>query len=115
MRALAASAGAVLAVVLAGCGSTAAPADANPVSEVREALVARLDAKHLDYRWVVCLRNGRAFRGRQIVRCNVNFGDPHIEAYCAVLLGGRLRTNHEEPAIPCTRDRAGWGASITSS
>jgi hypothetical protein len=85
------------------------------IPTVRAALIERLDAKRLDYRWVVCLRNGRSFRGRDIVRCNVNFGDPHIEAYCAVLAGGKLRTNHEDSAIPCARDRAGWGASITSS
>jgi hypothetical protein len=107
-----------LTVALAGCGSSggggSSPASTS-VSQIREALVARLEAKRLDYRWVVCLRSGRLFRSRQIVRCNVNFGDPHIEAYCGVLVGGKLRTNHEDPAIPCARDRVGWKAPITSS
>jgi hypothetical protein len=102
--------------VASGCGGSAESSQrTSTVRTVRAALVARLQAKHLDYRWVVCLRNGRFFRGRQIVRCNVNFGDPHIEAYCAVLVRGRLRTNHEDSAIPCARDRAGWNVTIESS
>jgi hypothetical protein len=108
---------AVVVFVAAGCGggSSNAPDSAGLVPAVRSALVARLHAKGIGYRWVACLRNGRSFRGRQIVRCNVNFGDPHIEAYCGVLVRGRLQTNHENSAIPCRRDRAGWGISVTSS
>ena len=41
------------------------------------------------------------------MRCNVDFGDPHIEAYCTVIEGGRLLTNHQYPAIPCRHDGAG--------
>jgi hypothetical protein len=41
------------------------------------------------------------------VRCNVNFGAPHIEVYCSILEGGRLVTNHEDRAIPCGHDDAG--------
>ncbi len=37
---------------------------------------------------------------RPIVRCNVNFGDPHIEAYCSVMIDGKLRTNHEDRGDP---------------
>jgi hypothetical protein len=107
---------AAIVLLAAGCGGSArGPEKGGLVPAVRSALVARLQAKRLDYRWVACLRNGRSFRGREIVRCNVNFGDPHVEAYCGVLLRGQLRTNHENRAIPCTRDRAGWNASIASS
>ena len=118
LRAFAASAAAVLLV--AGCGGSGADssqvtAGGGVVPSVRSALVARLHAKGLEYRWVACLRNGRTFRGREVVRCNVNFGDPHVEAYCGVLISGRLRTDHDNPAIHCARDRAGWKAPITSS
>jgi hypothetical protein len=110
---------ALVAVVLltAGCGGGSSQVSASPgiVPAVRSALVERLHAKGLEYRWIACLQNGRSFRGHQIVRCNVNFGDPHVEAYCGVLIGGRLRTNHDEQAIACVSDRAGWKASITSS
>ncbi len=110
---------AVVVLLAAGCGGgstpTQAPASVGLVRAVRSALVARLHAKGIGYRWVACLRNGRSFRGKEIVRCNVNFGDPHIEAYCGVLVGGRLQTNHENRAISCHRDRAGFGIDITSS
>jgi hypothetical protein len=111
----------VLAIVLlaAGCGggSGSSPVSASPgvVPAVRSALVDRLHAKGLEYRWIACLRNGRSFRGHQVVRCNVNFGDPHVEAYCGVLIGGRLRTNHDDQAIACASDLAGQKPSITSS
>ena len=72
-------------------------------------MTARLNAKHLDYRWVACIRVGRTYRHVAITRCNVNFGiDPHIEAYCLLLKDGKLVTNHEDPAIPCRHDDAGW-------
>jgi hypothetical protein len=75
---------------------------------VRAALVTRLQRSHLSYRWVVCIRTGRVFRSHGVVRCNVNFGDPHIEAYCSIIDRGRLVTNHETPSFPCLADRRGW-------
>ena len=108
---------AALALAAAGCGSAApaaAPASATP-AQAKRLLAARLHAKQLDFRWVACIRNGRTYRGAGIVRCNVNFGDPHIEAYCSVLVGGRLVTDHDDPAIPCRRDEAGWSAPISGS
>jgi len=110
---------ATVAVVLltAGCGGGSSQVSVSPgiVPAVRSALVERLHAKGLEYRWIACLRNGRSFRGHQIVRCNVNFGDPHVEAYCGVLIGGRLHTNHDDQAIGCASDLAGQKPSITSS
>jgi hypothetical protein len=77
------------------------------------ALVAQLRSEHLKWNWVACVRNGNRFEGVPIVRCNVDFGiDPHVEAYCSVFRGGRLLTNHEDPAIPCSHDNAGYHATI---
>ncbi len=112
---------AALAVAGASCGGSvrdargkqrSAPAS---VGWFRQALVRRLQSKRLTFRWVACVRNGRRFRGQPIVRCNVDFGDPHIEAYCSVRLGGRLVTNHDDPALPCQRDEAGAPDTVVSS
>ena len=115
MRGLAAAA--AVALLAAGCGSTkrTAPLESPTPGQAKQLLTARLRTKQLDFRWVACVRNGRTFRGAEIVRCNVNFGDPHIEAYCSVLEDGRLVTDHENSAIPCKRDAAGWSAPITGS
>jgi hypothetical protein len=96
----------LLAAGLAACGGSEKAPASGPVSAVRDALVARLQARDLSYRWVACVQSTRVFAGRRIVRCNVNFGDPHIEVYCAVLVRGRLRTDHENPAIACGRNGA---------
>ena len=109
----------VAAVVLASCALAAAllttrSSDgastgrmAHPAA-VRAALITRLQRSRLSYRWVVCIRTGRVFRRHDVVRCNVNFGDPHIEAYCSIINHGRLVTNHETPSFPCVADRRGW-------
>src|ERR1019366_4515385 len=73
----------------------------------RRALVARLDAQHAYYHWVVCVHSGAHFEGVPVVRCNVDFGDPHIEAYCSVFRGGHLLTSEDDPAISCAPDHAG--------
>jgi hypothetical protein len=82
------------------------------VATFRSWLTTRLVAQHLNVRWVVCVRNDNRFHGVPIVRCNVDFGDPHIEAYCSVLIGGQLVTNQEDPAIPCGHDNSGYSAPI---
>jgi hypothetical protein len=86
-------------VLLAGCGGST---EASP-AEVSEALEARLAGKKLSFEWVYCLRTRRSFEGRRIFRCNVNFGEPHIVIYCAVVDDGDLVTNREQPAIRCGR------------
>jgi hypothetical protein len=101
----------VVLVLAAGCGggSSARLTSASP-DLAKELMTARLNAQHLDYRWVACVRVDRKYTNVPITRCNVNFGiDPHIEAYCLVLKRGKLLTNHDEPAIPCGHDDAGWG------
>jgi hypothetical protein len=104
------------ALVLAGCGSSSSAAFTAPtVPQAKKLMTAYLDSKHLDYRWVACLHSGRSFEGAAIVRCNVNFGDPHIEAYCIVLHDGKLYTDHNDPKVPCRRDNRAPPATITSS
>jgi hypothetical protein len=104
------------ALAAAGCGGSAGSDLASPTpQQARRLLTARLRAKELAFRWVACVRNGRTFRGAAIVRCNVDFGDPHIEAYCSVLDGRRLVTDHEDQAIPCDRDEAGWDLRLSGS
>jgi hypothetical protein len=99
VRAAAALLGAL--ALIAGCGGDSRT-EVTPAA-VREALEARLVGKKLSFQWVYCLRTKRAFEGRPIVRCNVNFGEPHIVIYCATLDDGMLVTNREQPALRCGR------------
>ena len=104
------------AVVLAGCGSSSEAGFAAPtVVQAKQLMTSYLRSKHLAYHWVACLHTGRAFKGAAIVRCNVNFGDPHIEAYCVVLREGKLYSDHQDPKIPCQRDNRAPPATLTSS
>jgi hypothetical protein len=108
---------AALAVACVACGGSSASGritEATP-PVAKRLLTARLRAHYLRFHWVACVRTGRRFNGVPVVRCNVNFGDPHIEAYCSVLRDGRLVTNHEDPAIPCRHDDAGPGPTIVHS
>jgi hypothetical protein len=108
---------AALALLWAGCGGSGAKgkvAEATPPLAKR-LLAARLRAQYLDFKWIACVRTGRDFGGVAIVRCNVNFGDPHIEAYCSVLRDGSLVTDHQDPAIPCKHDDAGPPPTIVHS
>lgn len=118
MRLVAALAAATL---LAGCGGSGA---AKPSAQLEQAppavakglMTKRLVAKQLDYTWLACVTVGRTYRNIPVTRCNVGFGiDPHVEAYCVVLRDGKLVTNHDDHAIPCGHDDAGWdGTTITS-
>jgi hypothetical protein len=89
--------------LLAGCGDGGSSTEVTP-GAVKEALEARLVDRKLSFEWVYCLRTKRSFEGRPIVRCNVNFGEPHIVIYCATLEGGGLVTNREQPELRCGRD-----------
>jgi hypothetical protein len=112
-----AAAAAALALVCAGCGGSGTSnglAEAPP-PVAKKLLTARLRAHFLAFKWVACIHTGREFRDVPVVRCNVNFGDPHIEAYCSVLRNGRLVTDHDDPAIPCRHDDAGPPATIVHS
>lgn len=109
-------AAAALALVTSD-GGTAGAAAMGPVHTAglptfRAAIATRMRSEHLDYRWIVCLPSGNRFEGVRVVRCNVDFGEPHIVAYCSVFRGTRLLTSEDQPAIPCGHDDAGYGISI---
>jgi hypothetical protein len=96
-------------LLAAGCGGGSAELTSAPPAVAKELMTKRLEAQRLNYRWVACVRVPRRYTDVPITRCNVNFGiDPHVEAYCLVLEDGKPLTNHEEPAIPCSHDDAGW-------
>lgn len=106
------------ALAAAGCGSSSHTAlKPAPPSVARQMMAKRLQTKQLDYTWLACISLPRTWQRIRITRCNVGFGiDPHVEAYCVVLRGGALLTNHEDPSIPCRHDDAGWdGTTITTS
>ncbi|MBS1679126.1 MAG: hypothetical protein JST08_17255 [Actinobacteria bacterium] len=104
--ALAVALGAAAAVILSNSGSAGAVTSNEP--EIKRQLVERLHQHALYPHWVACVPNGRSFEGAAVIRCNVNYGDPHVEAICGVLRGGELLTDHDEAAIPCGPDRRGW-------
>jgi hypothetical protein len=82
------------------------------VATFKRAMIAKLDAQKAHFFWVVCVPSGAKFEGVRVVRCNVDFGDPHIQAYCSVFRGGRLETSADDPGIPCKPDEAGYSQSI---
>jgi len=79
----------------------------NPVRAADRTLRRELSSEHLNFQYVACIRNGRTYNGHPIIRCNVNFGDPHVEAYCSVILAHRLITSQQDPSVPCGPDLAG--------
>lgn len=88
-------------------GVALVPGISDPVQAADKTLSLELRAQNLSVQDVACIKNGRAYRGHPVIRCNVNFGDPHIVAYCTVILAGRLVTSHQDPAIPCGPDLSG--------
>lgn len=101
---------AVTALLASGAGR-GAPVSSDK-AQVRRQLASRLHARMLEPRWIACVSSGRRYHGAAVIRCNVNFGDPHVVAYCSVLRGDRLVTNFDEPSIPCGHDDAGWRAPV---
>jgi len=109
------AAGAIVAALLATRNSDgASTARTTSPATVRAALITRLRTGHLRYRWVVCVPTGRLFRGQGVVRCNVDFGEPHIEAYCSIIDHGRLVTDHETPSFTCREDLRGWTTTVVT-
>jgi hypothetical protein len=112
----------VVVGVIASSSSSARPASsANALSgrvttasvaTFKRAMIAKLEAQKAHFFWVVCVPSGGRFEGVRVVRCNVDFGDPHIQAYCSVFRGGRLLTSADDPAIPCGPDNAGYSQAI---
>jgi len=79
----------------------------DPIQAAARTLSLELRSENLSVQDVACVRNGRAYQGHPVIRCNVNFGDPHVVAYCSVIVAGRLVTSHEDPSIPCQPDLVG--------
>ena len=79
----------------------------DPIQAADRTLSLELRSENLSVQDVACVRNGRAYQGHPVIRCNVNFGDPHVVAYCSVISAGRLITNQQVPSIPCKPDLAG--------
>jgi hypothetical protein len=102
---------AVLVLVLSG-GSDAKAQYHSERGMVKRELAARLHRQLLRPHWIACVPSGRSFHSAAVIRCNVNFGDPHIQAYCSVLRGPRLVTQYDDPSIPCGHDDAGWRAPV---
>jgi hypothetical protein len=88
-------------------GVALVPGISDPVQAADRTLSLELRAQNLSVQNVACIRNGRAYHGHPVIRCNVNFGDPHVVAYCSVIVAGRLVTSHQDPAIPCGPDLSG--------
>lgn len=80
----------------------------------RRAVVARMHTENLRFLWVACVRTGNRFHSVPVVRCNVDFGEPHIVAYCSVFRNGRLLTSEDNAAIPCRRDDSGWSDPVVT-
>ena len=114
MRVVLPVAAAAVLVSAAAAGATAGFRTPS-LREARAATVSTLKAKHLTYHWVACVETPHRYQGAHVVRCNVDFGDPHIVAYCTVFRGDAAVTQFTDPAIPCGPDLAGPQFTITSS
>ena len=91
------TAAALAVLALAACGSTPPGGPDSAASALR----ARLEALDLSVRSVACIGSGLVFNGATAFRCTVNFGDPHLVPYCAVLVDGELVTDRERPELRC--------------
>lgn len=89
-------------VVAQGNRSTSRPVASTAKPHQLEAVLGRqLHHQFLSYRWIICSSTRRHYEGHQLAVCNVSFGDPHIEPYCAVLINGTLITDHQNRTLSC--------------
>ena len=93
----------VLAVSVSGCGSGGSKPHHG--AKVATTLRATLVARDLPPHWVACVPTRARVHDLTAFRCNVNFGDPHVEAYCAVLDRGRLSYAAWRPPDQGRQDR----------
>jgi hypothetical protein len=82
-------------LALAGCGTTGRAAT------IEAKLQRHLADRSLSVKWVRCVAGASS-----TYRCNVNFGDPHVQIYCAALVDGSLRTAEWRQAEYGRQDRA---------
>jgi hypothetical protein len=85
----------VLCLVLAGCGATRS-SSASVESKLRRHLAER----SLSVEWVRCIEGPES-----AYRCNVNFGDPHVQIYCVTVVEGQLRGAEWRPAVHGRQNR----------
>jgi hypothetical protein len=106
-RLLVAACGLALSLVLAAIYQSSRPAGTPRISfsstRVETALRQRLHGEGLSYEWVTCVPTFHVYQRRRLFRCNVNFGDPHVEPYCATLIGHSLLTDHQNSRLSCGR------------
>jgi hypothetical protein len=96
VNALIRAAGAGLAVLaLAGCGSS------DPAATIEAKLRRHLADRSLAVKWVRCVAGASS-----TYRCNVNFGDPHVQIYCAALVDGVLHAAEWRQAEHGRQDRS---------
>ena len=87
------------ALALAGCGGgSSQPAVGTMLKE-------SLTKRGLSVRAAVCTRRPERIGGAPVYRCNVNFGDPHIEIYCAAIVRGELGFAEWTQAVHGRQDR----------
>lgn len=115
MKAIAAAGLLALGLAATASGAPASGFRTPTLGEARAATVRTLKADHLTYHWVACIDTNHRFKGITVVRCNVNFGDPHVVAYCTIFRGKVAVTQFENAAIPCGPDLSGPQFTITSS
>jgi hypothetical protein len=90
-----------VACLVAGCGGSRKAHSETVAKELR----ARLVARDLPPRWVACVPTRFAVRGKTAYRCNVNFGDPHVAAYCAAFVGTDLAYSEWRIPVQGRQDR----------
>lgn len=105
---------AVVCVTFDASGASGARLSTASPARFQTMLQARLNHLGLNYHRVTCVPSGRSFDGVRVVRCNVDFGEPHIEAYCSVLRNGQLLTSQEDAAIPCAHDNSGMYTPVVT-
>ncbi|HKP18112.1 MAG TPA: hypothetical protein VJT84_06505 [Gaiellaceae bacterium] len=89
------AAGAALVVLaLAGCGNT------DQQTRIERSLRGHLAERSLPAKSVHCVPSAWP-----TYRCNVNFGDPHVQIYCAELVDGVLRAAEWRQAVQGRLDR----------
>lgn len=92
---------ALSSAALAACGG-GAPAPADPARLLERSLTER----GLSVRWVACSPAAERVEAVRVHRCNVSFGDPHVQIYCAAIVEGELRRAEWRPAGRGAQDRA---------
>ena len=94
----------IVAAVIVGCGASIAATTRPVAAGLRDWLHDRA----LSTSWVVCSPSPVRLGGRTVFRCNVNFGDPHVEIYCAVVVGGRVRAAEWRQPVRGRQDRVAF-------